>query len=186
MKKNLLSIFILSTTFLSAQSNAVEYKDDIGGSVDISGRVTTSLKCTLQPIAPVRLLPVQSNNFTETHLANVDSQSIEIIFSNCDDSLRNIKLEVKNQGRSTLQNTTTTDNNGSNVSVAILDTDGNIIDLSQDNPLALKTNIDQEQRTANYTFAANYKKPEDTEATPGIVTASLNFDVIYSDVARQD
>lgn len=38
---------------------------------------------------------------------------------------------------------------------------------------------------ASYKFYANYKKPDNIEATPGKVITSLNFDVIYSDVADQ-
>ncbi|MBI6337465.1 fimbrial protein [Proteus sp. DFP240708] len=179
MKKNLLSMLILSTSFLSTQSNAVEYVENGIGSVEISGLVTPNLRCELQNIAPIKLHDVQANNFADTHLANVDALPININFTNCSDGLQNIKLRVKNNGESILKNTA---KDGSNVSVAILNADGNEIDLSiAENP-AFKVNIDGDDNTASYEFLANYKKPDNASATPGQVTASLSFDVIYSDI----
>lgn len=182
MNKNLLSILILPTAFLSTQANAVEYIENGVGVVEINGRVIASPKCELQAIAPIQLPNIQINDFTNTNLANIEEGQINIHFENCTNELENIKLRVQNQGKSTLENKVV-GNNPSNVSIAILNTDKAILDLSQENPAAFKTNINQHNDSASYTFFANYKKPDQEEATAGQIKASLNFDVIYSDVA---
>lgn len=180
MKKNILSIFILSTTLLSTQANAYDYAERGLGTIDISGQIMPHLKCDLQPIAAVHLPQVKVDNFADsTHLANVEPQQINIDFTNCADNLKNIKLIFKNKGKSTLDNIA---QNGSNVSIAILNKDKDVVDLSQENSDKFKINIDEDDQTASYIFFANYKKPEDTRATAGHVVASLSFDVIYSDI----
>ncbi|MBG5969606.1 fimbrial protein [Proteus sp. G2639] len=185
MKKSILSIFILSTAFLSTQSNATEYEKNSVGIVNIKGQITATPSCILQPIAEIQLPNVQENNFTFSNLANVEAKEINIIFENCTQELNNIKLRVQNQGKSTLENTVISKDNGSNVSVAILDTTGSEIDLAQENNTQFKAKIDQVTHMASYKFYANYKKPDNIDATPGKVITSLNFDVIYSDVADQ-
>lgn len=115
----------------------------------------------------------------------MEAKEINIIFENCTQELNNIKLRVQNQGKSTLENTVISKDNGSNVSVAILDTTGSEIDLAQENNTQFKAKIDQVTHMASYKFYANYKKPDNIDATPGKVITSLNFDVIYSDVADQ-
>lgn len=184
-EKSILSIFILSTAFLSTQSNATEYEKNSVGIVNIKGQITATPSCILQPIAEIQLPNVQENNFTLSNLANVEAKEINIIFENCTQELNNIKLRVQNQGKSTLENTVISKDNGSNVSVAILDTTGSEIDLAQENNTQFKAKIDQVTHMASYKFYANYKKPDNIEATPGKVITSLNFDVIYSDVADQ-
>lgn len=59
MKKSILSIFILSTAFLSTQSNATEYEKNSVGIVNIKGQITATPSCILQPIAEIQLPNVQ-------------------------------------------------------------------------------------------------------------------------------
>lgn len=73
--------------------------------------------------------------------------------------------------------------NGSNVNIAIFDSEKNIIQLSNERPKAFNLNIDKNAKTADFSFEVNYMKPNGLDATPGLVRSSLSFDVIYSDVA---
>lgn len=94
MKKNLLSMLILSTTFLSTQSNALEYTEKNVGTITINGSVTANPTCQLQDIQPVQLPPVQANNFGDNHIAKTDAQPLSIQFTNCSESLSNIQLKI--------------------------------------------------------------------------------------------
>lgn len=182
MKKNLISILILSTTFLSTHVNADEYIKEGLVSVSIEGKVLPIPSCILEKIDTITLPSVKADEFLANHLASTESKEINIKFTNCSDDIKNVKLAINKQNKSTLDNTVLTENNGSNVSIAILDSDNTEIDLSQEKPAAFKVNIDNDVRTANYTFFANYKKPANTEATSGLVKSTLTLDVIYSDV----
>ncbi|QPN88867.1 fimbrial protein [Proteus vulgaris] len=180
MKKNLLSMLILSTTFLSTQSNALEYTEKNVGTITINGSVTANPTCQLQDIQPVQLPPVQANNFGDNHIAKTDAQPLSIQFTNCSESLSNIQLKIPKQTKNLLKNQA---DNGSNVDIAIFDSEKNIIQLSNERPKAFNLNIDKNAKTADFSFEVNYMKPNGLDATPGLVRSSLSFDVIYSDVA---
>lgn len=180
MKKNLLSILILSTAFLSTQSNAVEYTEKNVGTITINGSVTADPTCQLQDIQPVELPPVQASHFGDDHIAKTDAQPLVIQFSNCNESLANVQLKIPKQTKKLLKNQA---DNGSNVDIAIFDADKNIIELSNEKPKAFNLNIDKDAKTADFLFEVNYMKPNGLDATPGLVRSSLSFDVIYSDVA---
>ncbi|MBG3080692.1 fimbrial protein [Proteus mirabilis] len=180
MKKNLLSMLILSTTFLSTQSNALEYTEKNVGTITINGSVTANPTCQLQDIQPVQLPPVQANNFGDNHIAKTDAQPLSIQFTNCSESLSNIQLKIPKQTKNLLKNLV---DNGSNVDLAIFDSEKNIIQLSNERPKAFNLNIDKNAKTADFSFEVNYMKPNGLDATPGLVRSSLSFDVIYSDVA---
>lgn len=180
MKKNLLSMLILSTTFLSTQSNALEYTEKNVGTITINGSVTANPTCQLQDIQPVQLPPVQANNFGDNHIAKTDAQPLSIQFTNCSESLSNIQLRIPKQTKNLLKNQA---DNGSNVDIAIFDSEKNIIQLSNERPKAFNLNIDKNAKTADFSFEVNYMKPNGLDATPGLVRSSLSFDVIYSDVA---
>lgn len=180
MKKKLLSMLILSTTFLSTQSNAVEYIEKNVGTITISGSVTANPTCQLQDIQPVQLPPVQASNFGANHIAKTDAQPLSIQFSNCSESLSNIQLKIPTQTNNLLKNQA---DNGSNVDIAIFDAEKNIIQLSNERPKAFNLNIDKDTKTADFSFEVNYMKPNELDAIPGLVRSSLSFDVIYSDVA---
>ncbi|CRL59667.1 fimbrial protein [Proteus vulgaris] len=180
MKKNLLSMLILSTTFLSTQSNALEYTEKNVGTITINGSVTANPTCQLQDIQPVQLPPVQANNFGDNHIAKTDAQPLSIQFTNCSESLSNIQLKIPKQTKNSLVNQA---DNGSNVNIAIFDSEKNIIQLSNERPKAFNLNIDKNAKTADFSFEVNYMKPNGLDATPGLVRSSLSFDVIYSDVA---
>ncbi|MEZ2683559.1 fimbrial protein [Proteus vulgaris] len=180
MKKNLLSILILSTTFLSTQANAVEYTEKNVGTITINGSVTANPNCQLQDIQPVQLPPVQANNFGDNHIAKTDAQPLSIQFTNCSESLSSIQLKIPKQTKNSLKNLA---DNGSNVDLAIFDSEKNIIQLSNERPKVFNLNIDKDAKTADFSFEVNYMKPNGLDATPGLVRSSLSFDVIYSDVA---
>ncbi len=74
MKKNILSLFILSTTLFSTQSNAIEYIEKNVGTITINGSVTPIPRCQLDEIQPIELPPVQANNFGDDHIANTPAQ----------------------------------------------------------------------------------------------------------------
>lgn len=179
MKKNLLSIIVLSTFFLSTQSNAIEHTEKNVGTITIDGSVTANPTCQLQDIQPVLLPPVQASNFGDDRIAKTDAQPLFIQFSNCNDSIANIQLKIPKQAKRLLKNQV---ENSSNVDIAIFDANKNIIDLSNEKPKEFNLNIDSDTKTADFSFEINYMKPNGLDATPGLVKSSLAFDVIYSDV----
>lgn len=183
MKKNLLSILILSTTFLSTQSNAVEYTEKNAGTITISGSVTANPTCQLQDIQPVQLPQVQVSDFGNDRIAKTDAQPLSIQFSNCNDSIANIQLKIPKQTKKLLENQV---ENGSNVDIAIFDAEKNIIELNNEKPKAFNLNIDKDNKTADFLFEVNYIKKNGLDATPGLVRSSLSFDVIYSDIAKDN
>lgn len=180
MKKNLLSILILSTSFLSTQSNAVEYIEKNAGTITISGSVIANPSCQLQDIQSVQLPPVQVNNFGDDHIAKTDAKPLSIQFYNCNENLSNIQLKIPKQSKRLLKNQV---DNSSNVDIAIFDIEKKLIELDDIKPKAFNLNIDKDTKTADFSFEVNYMKPNGADATPGIVRSSLTFDVIYSDVA---
>lgn len=180
MKKSLLSIFILSTTLFSTQSNAVEYTEKNVGKITINGSVTPNPRCQLDEIQPIELPPVQANNFGDDHIAKTPAQSLEIQFTNCGENINSVQLQIPKQTKRLLKNLA---DNGSNVDIAIFDTDKNIIELNNEKPNAFKSKIDKENNSAQFLFDVNYMKPNGINATPGLVSSTLTFDVIYSDIA---
>ncbi|WP_162556520.1 fimbrial protein [Proteus terrae] len=180
MKKNILSLFILSTTLSSIQSNAAEYTEKNVGTITINGSVTPSPKCQLEAIKPVELLPVQENNFGNDDIANTAFQPLSIQFTNCKDNINRLQLKIEKQTNMRLKNLA---DNGSNVEVAIFDTDKNIINLDNEKPDEFQVNVDKGNNSAQFLFDVNYMKPNGIDATPGAVSSSLTFDVIYSDIA---
>lgn len=181
MNKNLLSILILSTTLFSTHSNAIEYTEKNVGTITINGSVTPNPKCQLENLQPIELPPVQANDFGSDHIARTEAQVLSIQFTNCDDSVDNVQLKIPKQTKRLLKNLA---ENGSNVDIAIFDTDKNIIELNNETPQAFKLNIDKENNNAGFLFDINYIKPNGKDATPGPVSSSLTFDVIYSDVTE--
>ncbi|NBM56555.1 fimbrial protein [Proteus sp. G2669] len=180
MKKSILSIFILSTTLFSTQSNAVEYTEKNVGTITINGSVTPNPRCQLDEIQPIELPPVQASNFGDNNIAKTPAQPLEIQFTNCGENINSVQLQIPKQTKRLLKNLA---NNGSNVDIAIFDTDKNIIELSNEKPNAFKTKIDKEDKSAQFLFNVNYMKPNGINATPGLVSSTLTFDVIYSDIA---
>lgn len=176
-------MLILSTTFLSTQSNAVEYTEKSVGTITVSGSVTANPTCQLQNIQPVQLTPVQASNFGDDRIAKIDFQPLSIQFSNCDESLANIQLKLPKRTKKLLENQV---ENGSNVDIALFDADKNIIELDNEKPKAFNLNIDTENKTADFLFEVNYMKKNGIDATPGLVRSSLTFDVIYSDIAKDN
>ncbi|QIG06047.1 fimbrial protein [Proteus sp. ZN5] len=180
MKKNILSLFILSTTLLSTQSNAAEYTEKNIGTITINGSVTSNPKCQLEAIQPIELPSVQANNFGSDNIAKTAAQPLLIQFTNCGKSINKLQLQIPKQAKRLLKNLAA---NGSNVEVAIFDTDKNIIDLSNKRPREFQFNVDKENNSAQFLFDVNYMKPNGLDATQGEVSSILTFDVIYSDIA---
>lgn len=181
MNKNLLSILILSTTLFSAHSNAVEYTEKNAGTILINGSVTANPRCQLENIQPIELPPVQANDFGDNHIAGTEAQVLSIQFTNCDDSIDNVKLKIPRQTKKSLKNLA---EDGSNVDIAIFDADKNIIELDNETPRAFNLDVNEENKNAEFLFDINYMKPNGKDATPGPVSSSLTFDVIYSDVVK--
>ncbi|WP_162556979.1 MULTISPECIES: fimbrial protein [Proteus] len=179
MKKNILSLFILSTTLLSAQSNALEYTEKSVGTITINGSVTANPRCQLEAIKPVELPSVQANNFDDDHIAKTPEQPLSIEFTNCSGNISNIQLKIPKQPKPLLKNLA---NSGSNVDIAIFNTDKSIIELSNEKPNAFNAKINKENKNAQFLFNVNYMKPTDKDATPGLVSSTLTFDAIYSDI----
>lgn len=180
MKKSLLSIFILSTTLFSTQSNAVEYTEKNVGTITINGSVTSNPRCQLDEIQPIELPPVQASNFGDDHIAKTPAQPLSIQFTNCSESINSVQLQIPKQTKRLLKNLA---DNGSNVDIAIFDADKNIIELSNEKPKEFKSNINKEDHSAQFLFDVNYMKPNGRDATPGLVSTTLTFDAIYSDIA---
>ncbi|MCO4180687.1 type 1 fimbrial protein [Proteus terrae] len=180
MKKNILSLFILSTTLFSTQSNAIEYIEKNVGTITINGSVTPIPRCQLDEIQLIELPPVQANNFGDDHIANTPAQPLSIQFTNCAENINSIQLQIPQQTKRLLKNLA---DNGSNVDIAIFDADKNIIELSNKKPKEFKSNVNKEDHSAQFLFDVNYMKPNGIDATPGTVSSTLTFDVIYSDIA---
>ncbi|MBI6531104.1 type 1 fimbrial protein [Proteus vulgaris] len=180
MKKNILSLFILSTTLLSAQSNAVEYTEKNVGTITINGSVTANPRCQLEAIQAVELPPVQASNFGADNIAKTQAQPLSIQFNNCNENINSIQLQIPKQTKRLLENLA---DNGSNVDIAIFDADKNIIELDNEKPNAFKSNVNKDNQNAQFLFDVNYIKPNGLDATPGLVSSTLTFDVIYSDIA---
>ncbi|WP_193016596.1 MULTISPECIES: fimbrial protein [Gammaproteobacteria] len=155
------------------------YRKNIG-TITINGVVTPNPRCQLNEIQAVVLPPVQASNFGDDHIAKAQAQPLLIKFDNCSENINALQLQIPKQNKRLLKNLS---KGGSNVDIAIFDADKKIISLDNERPEAFKLTVNKENNDAQFLFNVNYMKPNGEDATPGLVSSTLTFDVIYSDVS---
>lgn len=174
MKKNLLSLFILSSVSLSNQAIAEEYSMHENQVISIEGNVVRTIPtCTIDYLDTINLEEININDIDGSL-----SKEISIKFSECEqpDTFTQIAISLNELDTPDLKNTI---ENGSNVSIQLVDKYDRPISLNNQEHLKMTNSISE--GSTEFKFYARYKKPENEKIRAGKVATSLTFDTYIND-----